>query len=350
MTGKADKEALAQFKDKFRFINEEEEPVLFESPASISGRSGVLYITCGHICFQSNYALLHETVVMVIVWKTVVSVQLGEDSVHLDSPIAEISGSSSNSSVSSLVDTFGKSVLVTLSGATPDYASRVFALMALLLQARYYQLLESDAPACSIVESHLSLENTVQRMKEVVLRCLKAEVAKSTEQAAASRVPKDYISIAIISYYEQNKNICPTAADAQPRETMVEQLSSSAGTDVSLLGSTPPSAPSSSLKLMSSSPARANSLPRTAEETHTGSIATDALLEWESEDVIERPSMSVGAASSTPPPPLPPPPPPPVASAHASPLPPAPAATLAPVAATDSSEKKPTKLQSNIQV
>ena len=346
MTAKADKDALAQFKDKFRFINEDEEPVLFESPATINGRSGMLYITCGHICFQSNYALLHETLVLVIMWKVVVSVQLGDDIVQLDSPMVETSSfTSTSSNVITIGDSSGKNVLISLVGATPDYASRVFALMVLLLQSKYYQLLDSGNLNSSTVDNYLSLENTVKRMKDLVLKCLKTEVAKSSEQnTSLNKVPKDYIALAIISSYEQHRNACVNN-DSQSKDNSADVISSSIGTDNSLLSTTPPSAPSSSWKQeMSYSPAKVNSFPLHVEESHTGSVSTDALLEWESEDILERPSVS-----TTPPPLMTsiPPPPPPVLVAHNSPI--APPISI-PATSNDNSEKKPTKLQSNIQV
>lgn len=282
LIAKADKDALSAFRDKFRFINEEEEPVLFESPVVINGRSGMLYVTCGHICFQSNYALLQETVVLVIMWKTVVSLQLGEDTVYVDSPVDTSASANSVSNVITVTDSSGKAVLMSLTGATPDYAARVFGLFNLLMQAKYYQLLEGGSVNMSIMDGYLSFDNVCHRLKNLVVTCLKTDInSRMNEVNHGSKVQKDSIALAIINYYEQGKSILIHPNEyGSDSDTMI---SGSDSHDISSLpsGTPPPVFRHSSFNALVS---KGNSLPKGL-ETHTGSQSTDALLEWESEEV-----------------------------------------------------------------
>ena len=226
---KEDKDALSSFRQQFRFINPEEEPVLFESPATLKSRSGILSVTAAHICFHSNYALLAEPLILVIPWKTIHSIQLGTgiagaNGATVASPdfvtsatvgIAGQStvGSSPNiSSIIALVDNDNNASSMSVSGVTPDHGSRVFGFLALLLQSKYYECLWRSA-ADEIedkVQNHVNTSDpdktTRSNMIELAIPALKHEISVQAGSSSSVRTkfPKirGFVASSLVSQYD----------------------------------------------------------------------------------------------------------------------------------------------------
>lgn len=153
-----DKAALTAFHSKFRFIKSEEEPLLFECGVTAKGRAGTLYVTGCHICYHSNYSLFEDTVQFAIPWKTIKEVQYGLLTVDSNGEVSQQLENASASTVLDLlnrfgteflnvpkqapvivlVDNSGNSLSMNISLVTPDYASRVFDLLVLLLQVNIW--------------------------------------------------------------------------------------------------------------------------------------------------------------------------------------------------------------------
>lgn len=236
-----DKEAMAAFKQKFRFVDETEEPVLFECPVWVAGRSGTLYVTAGHLCYHSNYSMLADEAIFVIPWTLVQSLQFGsnvrvhackttdesmglshyvtgagaEESDDSDSgsgsgtkptgavavPTPSNSGNSSSNQIT-IVDTGGSSTLITVTGSTPDFCSRVYDFLVLLFQTRLYaKILNTGTDSGGIINNEPASPASrrdrhtrknayvTARMRDIAMDNLRVKLHASGAATATSAVP-----------------------------------------------------------------------------------------------------------------------------------------------------------------
>lgn len=77
----ADKSSWLAFQQSFR-ITSPQEPILFEHPATFSGRPGIIYLTNTHIYYSSAYTLILEPIQKVLVLKTIRSISIPVPSQH----------------------------------------------------------------------------------------------------------------------------------------------------------------------------------------------------------------------------------------------------------------------------
>lgn len=248
MTSREDKAALAAFRKLFRVIKEDEEPVLYEGSCTVSvqearadaataPRSGTVHVTAGHLCYHSNYALLLESLQLVIPWTIVHSVQFGDRTV-LQAPTAgseeedkeagAICGvakaaAAAPTNVIVVTDVSGKRTLLNVgSSGIPEQASRVFDLLVLLLRARAQGALRIISSDCfddglasvgadasggsgraeAKADAAAELAETRAAMWELAVGALASKILGGGTGAGASR-NKQLIAHGIIAHYER---------------------------------------------------------------------------------------------------------------------------------------------------